>query len=179
MMEGLIPCFTTWQSYVVDYFPLTKPVIKISGLSKSINPPGFLSPRLLKSSQQKDVAFYVSGYIPNIWSWIYIIGRETKIPIKHSAAVKHFTLPLVFPTMNYPVEFVTILTWYLRFCTSSLSWPSNHGATQQCSMPCLHGTLLTLSSESNSTFSFPVSTTQAEQMERDIPWSTGALSLVV
>ena len=40
-----------------------------------------------------------------------------------------------------------ILTWYVRLCSSSFSSPNNHGATQQCSVPCLHGTLLTLLSE--------------------------------
>ena len=105
-----------------------------------------LSLASLKQSE-KDVVFYVSGYVPNIWSWIYVNGRVTWIPDKHSAAVKHFTFPHVFPSMNSPVEFVTILTWYVRLCSSSFSWPNNHGATQQCSVPCLHGTLLTLLSE--------------------------------
>ena len=69
--------------------------------------------------------------------------------------------------MNSPVEFVTILTWYLRLCSSS---------RQQCSMPCLRRTLLTLSSDNNYTFSFPLSTTWAEQMERDTPWPAATVT---
>ena len=47
-----IPCIIDWQSHVADLFPQTKPVIKISGFSESLNPPGFLSPRLLEGDQQ-------------------------------------------------------------------------------------------------------------------------------
>ena len=65
-----------------------------------------------------------------------------------------FTLPLQW-----------ILQWsfqqylpgtYASKCSSSLSWPNHYGASQQCSMPCLRRTFLTLSSANNYPFSFPV-----------------------